>query len=311
MVYTFPELTSVADAMEQEQTHWVCQHCTLPTLLENPEKSPNQPALERALFNDLHIDTAIQDLLRSRTQGNRRTVYLDSLEMYLRRFAKEHSKPVTAITTTEIEAWLDQFDNPNSRATWLSRISTLFSFCERKGHILKNPCHSIDRITIDRPAPVILTVAQAEEMVKTCPGTTRPYLILALYAGIRPDEIRRLDWKDICLETKTVKVFGKTRRRRLVPLHPKAVALLKACCLKCGPVAPSHSTIRRWLRSVRPLLGGKWTADILRHTAASFLMALHSDAGKVAAMLGNSPQILATHYLEPVPQVDCDAFWKV
>ena len=53
-----------------------------------------------------------------------------------------------------------------------------------------------------------------------------------------------------------------------------------------------------------------WPKDVLRHTAASYLLALHGDVGKVAMMLGNSPNILLTHYHEPVCETDCAAFWK-
>jgi hypothetical protein len=48
-----------------------------------------------------------------------------------------------------------------------------------------------------------------------------------------------------------------------------------------------------------------------RHTAASYLLALHKDAGKVANMLGNSPQILLSHYHDPVTEVDCKTFWGI
>jgi hypothetical protein len=54
-----------------------------------------------------------------------------------------------------------------------------------------------------------------------------------------------------------------------------------------------------------------WPTDLLRHTAASYLLALHKDAGKVANMLGNSPQILLSHYHDPVTEADCKAFWQL
>jgi hypothetical protein len=133
--------------------------------------------------------------------------------------------------------------------------------------------------------------------------------VLGLYAGIRPDEIMRMSWADINLETQTARVDGKTRRRRIVPLQPVAVALLREHPTQEGPVAPSHSTIRRWKRGARALLGGHWPKDVLRHTAASYMLALHQDAPKVALCLGNSVQILLTHYHEPVTVKDSNLFW--
>jgi integrase len=59
------------------------------------------------------------------------------------------------------------------------------------------------------------------------------------------------------------------------------------------------------------LTGGKWRADILRHTAASYLITKYQDVGKVAFWLGNSPQIIMTHYHEPVMQAECEKFWTL
>jgi hypothetical protein len=55
----------------------------------------------------------------------------------------------------------------------------------------------------------------------------------------------------------------------------------------------------------------KFPQDLFRHTAASYLLALHGDAGKVATMLGNSSSVLLRHYHEPVNKADCDRFWSI
>jgi integrase len=141
-------------------------------------------------------------------------------------------------------------------------------------------------------------------------GIGRPYLILGMYAGIRPEELMRLDWSAVDLVTKTVKVDGKTRRRRIVPLEPKAVNLLASFPLRTGPIATSYSIVRRIKHKAAAILGFKdWPHDVLRHTAASYLLALYGDAGKVSTMLGNSSAILLTHYHEPVSKADCERFW--
>lgn len=97
----------------------------------------------------------------------------------------------------------------------------------------------------------------------------RPYVILGIYGGLRPEEITRLDWSQINLDAGTVRVTGK-RRTRLVTLEPIAVKLLGEHPLKSGPVAPSNSTVDRWRGRAKKLLKlDKWPQDLLRHTAAS------------------------------------------
>lgn len=270
------------------------------------------------------IANVIQQLLAAKAASNRRPAYISSLAHYLRRFAAgREQRSLADFTSAEVEDWLKQFSAAGSRQTWLNRISTLFAFAERREIIASNPCKKIERVTIDRPPPKILTPTQSQTLLalvsaKTAHGyqarhtDCKPYLVLAMFAGIRPEEILRLDWKQICLETKTVRVdLAKTRRRRIVPLHERAVIELATCPNRTGPVAPSNVTVRRFKRAAREAIGfAEWPKDVLRHTAASYLLALHGDVARVAMMLGNSPQILMTHYHEPVNSADCAEFWR-
>ncbi len=255
----------------------------------------------------------IGQLILAKRSSGRREVYLKSLDHYLHRFAKDRDGlAIEDITTAQVEEFLVKCINGNTRATWLNRISTLFSFAVKRGFISKNPCDNVERSRIDRKAPSILSPDQAVQLLGLCPSLCRPYLILGLYAGIRPDELYHIDWKDVNFETSTVCVnHTKTRRRRIVPLEPIAVKLLSEHPVKTGPVAPSLSTVRRFKRMATGICGGAWQADLLRHTAASYLLALHGDAGKVSLTLGNSSKILLTHYHTPVSQADCKAFWAV
>jgi hypothetical protein len=54
-----------------------------------------------------------------------------------------------------------------------------------------------------------------------------------------------------------------------------------------------------------------WPKDILRHTAASILMATWEDEGKLAATLGISPSVLHAHYRELVTRAEAKRFWGI
>ena len=260
------------------------------------------------------VSKFIEEIIVAKRNAHRSERYIKSLSYYLRQFAAgRESKPLNEFTFHDIEAWLSRYPSAYTKQTWLNRLSTLFAFGVRRGYIQHNPCDRLERITIDQKPPAVLTVAQSRQLLSTCPAVCRPYLILGMYAGVRPEEILRIDWKDINLETGVVHVDGrKTHRRRIVPLHPLALELLKAHPVQTGPVSPSDSTIDRWKIKARKLLGlEKWPQDVLRHTAASYLIALYGDAGKVATMLGNSAKILLTHYHEPVTKAECEKFWEL
>ena len=256
------------------------------------------------------LSEIVSELLASKKNANRRPLYVNTLRICLTKFA-QNFKEIDQITIQEVETWLSRYGSASSRQTWLNRISTLFSYAVRKGYARENICNRIDRVRVDRKTPMVLTVEQSRTLLSHCPESCKPYLILGMFAGVRPEEIMRLDWAAVSLETSTVCVEGKTRIRRIVPLEPIAVKLLEPLAKSSGRVAPSHSTVRRWKQIHRSLIGGKWEADVLRHTAASYLLAKYGDAGKVSMMLGNSSRILLTHYHEPVTKTEMERFWKL
>lgn len=68
----------------------------------------------------------------------------------------------------------------------------------------------------------------------------------------------------------------------------------------------------RGIKRFRAVLGLKyWPQDILRHTAASMMLAHRQDAGYVAKQLGNSPGILMRHYMEIVERDVAEKFWAL
>jgi integrase len=143
-----------------------------------------------------------------------------------------------------------------------------------------------------------------------------PWLALGMFCGIRPEEIEKVTWADVDIKQKHVMIdaaASKVRRRRTVPLNQTALAWLKTCTFGLGdkPITPEKSTLRRGRRALRDATGIEWAQDILRHTAASYLLQLHQDAPRVAHWLGNSPRILESRYKNIVTPNECKKFWRL
>src|SRR5665213_1673398 len=261
------------------------------------------------------LRAAIDEVIAAKINASLRPHSIEVMRSALNQFAQgRENVPLESISAKDIQGWLDSLNvKPCTKQSNVTRLSSLFSYHIRRDNLVKNPCIKLERIKVEHHAPIILSPEQAHTLLKNTPRKFRPYVILGMFAGIRPEETQKLTWEDVCLETKTVTVnFAKTRRRRIVPLEPRAVSLLEKCARKKGNVAPSHSTLVRFKRVAREALGfDRWPQDLLRHTAASYLLALIGDVGKVAARLGNSSTILLTHYHQPVKQADCEKFWKV
>lgn len=264
------------------------------------------------------LEQAVNETLEAKIAAKRRPVYVQSLREYLGHFmAGRKLLGVDKITPGEIERWfVERKEAPSTRASNLGRLSSMFDLCFRRDYIAVNPCHKVERVTVETGQPMIFTVAQARKLMETCQThekTLLPFLTLGMFAGIRPGECKGLKWGDVDLEMKRVTIhqsIAKKRHWRHVPLAPAAVAWLKRCDPK-KPFTPKPQALSCARRRLCVRAEIKWHHNILRKTAASYLMAAHQDAQKVSEWLGNSPTILRRHYRELVAPEEAEKFWKI
>jgi integrase len=260
------------------------------------------------------LGQVVAEALAAKKTAGRRSRYVDNLGVVWRAFTRgRESMPVSGIQSRDVEGWLS--DRPialSTRASQLSRLSTLFEFASRRGYVRANPCDQIEVPSMEHRPPVILTVDQCRTVMETVRRDhprALAWFALALFAGIRPEECDRLTWPDVDLDAGTVRVdaaASKVRQRRIVHLMSVAVAWLRVA-RPVSDLPMPHASRRRVLRSVRDALGmHRWPADALRHTAASMMLTLRQDAAAVAMELGNSPGVLFRHYREIVRREDAE-----
>lgn len=262
------------------------------------------------------LGSVIEEVLEAKKAANRRPLYVRHLKFSLRKFATgREGVAIQSFTRKHIEEWMAAriSDAPSTRKGWLQVLSVLFSFAVRADYISTNPAMQVERVSVDKPPPRILTPKEARRLVtfarRRMPWRF-PQIVLGLYAGIRPTELLRLRWSDINLDQGYVTIntaAAKTRRRRIVRLEPKARDLLMTAKRRENRQLGTSS--HKWRRLVEKHTGIKWNQDLLRHSCSSYLIALHGDAGKVARSLGNSVDVLLNHYVELVTPDECRRFW--
>jgi integrase/recombinase XerD len=256
------------------------------------------------------LKRAINETLQAKSSGGRRPRYVTSLRQYLAQFARGREEtPVHEIDSDTIREWFStRREAPATQAANLGRLGALFALCFRRGYIDDNPVLRVDKPFIEAKPPKILSLKACGRMLvytmRRQPDLLA-WLSLALLAGLRPEEADKIPWSAIDLQRGEVRVdaaASKVRTRRIVPLSLAAVSWLRMARQLDARLPISRSTRRRRIRQLREAMGFQaWPQDILRHTAASYLLAKHGDAGKVANMLGNSASILGRHYKELVP----------
>ncbi|MGN6643009.1 MAG: tyrosine-type recombinase/integrase [Verrucomicrobiota bacterium] len=269
------------------------------------------------------LETAVKETVKAKRAAARREDYIKGLELYLKQFIK--GRESMAINqgsdrwVKDIEKWFaDRNELPDTRNSNIGRLSAMFGTAWRRGIISENPCARVERASVDSKPPATLTHRQYTRALlwslKECPGFLA-WLTLALFVGLRPEaEADELNWNDIDLKRRRIVITKtKVRNHRIIDLKfcRPAIAWLTLAKLLGSPLDISLSTRRRYLRKLRAHLGFKrWPQDVLRHTAASNLLAFHQDAGKVAAFLGNSVSVLLRRYKALIFREDAERFMK-
>jgi integrase len=104
----------------------------------------------------------------------------------------------------------------------------------------------------------------------------------------------------------------KTNRRRTIELQPNAVAWLRPLALTSElPLGLDEEEYRKELNKAAATAEVDWERNALRHSYGTYRMAQTRNASTVAEEMGNSPNIVRTHYQNLVSPEVAPAYWKV
>lgn len=176
----------------------------------------------------------------------------------------------------------------------------LFEFAIRREWCDKNPIKRIERKKVVEKEIQPLKLSETKRLIKIAQNESPTYAVVAallVYTGIRPREVRRLTWRDIDTEEKTITVrsqCSKTGGVRQVEIPPVLNRLLITHSreLKEEKICPTDWQ-RRW-RKIRDNSGfrGRWVQDVLRHTYASFHAKNYADLPRLQLNMGHRDQSL-------------------
>jgi len=141
-----------------------------------------------------------------------------------------------------------------------------------------------------------------------------PFVALGLFAGLRTEEILRLDWQSINLKEGQIEIasdVSKTREIRYVTISKNLAAWLKPYRKESGPVCPKAF---RWHRSVlkKAATIERWPDNARRHSFGSNHYAQHDNVELTKAQMGHgegTSQTFFTHYRALVKKGHAKAYW--
>lgn len=200
--------------------------------------------------------------------------------------------------------------DPRSIQRRLSGARSFLRYLIREGEIAQNPAVGVSAPRPARKLPVTLDVDQMGHLLTMRgddPVTVRDRAILELLysSGLRLGELVGLDLADLDLAEGMVRVTGKGRKMRLVPVGRAAREALRAWLKARGSLATSEhgalftgvrgqrisprsvqARVTYWAR--RSGLGQRVHPHLFRHSFASHMLESSGDLRGVQEMLGHA-----------------------
>ena len=196
---------------------------------------------------------------------------------------------------------------PKSLQRLLSSCRSLFRQLSREGALAHDPLAGVHGPKVQRKLPVVLDVDEAASLVEAGGDGAlgvrdRAMLELFYSSGLRLSELVGLRWGDLDLDGGEVRVLGKGRKTRIVPVGRHAVAALRALGETEGraPEAPvfrgrggatiSPRTVQARLQKLALMHGFAKHVHphLLRHTFASHMLESSGDLRAVQELLGHA-----------------------
>jgi integrase len=263
------------------------------------------------------VSELVSEFLREMKALGKRDLYLKDLKNRLARFEEEFGERVVAeVRGPEIADWLGGLDVAlQTRKNFRTVLKTFFEFAIARERAGINPVEKIPIGAVDRPPPEVYTPAEMRKLLDKAPRDLIPWLVLGGFAGLRAVEVERLDWSEIDLAARLVKLpatKSKTRKKRNVAITENLAAWLAPLAQKAGPVANADRVRVARDSTVKAAGLGEWRTNALRHSYGSYHLAHHQDAPKTAFQLGHSsPKMLAEHYDAVVLPKDASEWWQI
>ncbi len=197
----------------------------------------------------------------------------------------------------------------------ISSLRAFYRYLLRQGKIKKNPANMVQLPKTEKYMPTFLSVDEAFELLNanaeknSADLRTRAMMELFYSSGLRLSELAALNVMDIDFKQQLVKVRGKGRKERIVPVGKTALQSIREYLDGTGELRKNISvdvfveplflnargkriTTRSIARSIddaaeKSGLGRKISPHALRHTFATHLLNAGADLRSIQELLGH------------------------
>lgn len=274
------------------------------------------------------VPEIVSELLTAKEVEGVSKRHLEDRRSRLNRFAREFSCRIDRVTANDIELWLKRQDiSSRTKNNYRSALQQLFRFAQSRRYLSRTEplaIHDVPELRVKEGTIEIYTPQDLRLLLSNAPAKLLPFFAIGAFAGLRTQEIVRLEWPDIRFEQGVIEVAAekaKTASRRLVPILPALREWLQPMQKTAGHVmefrsyTPFDRARSRFCKSGIQVRGRtvefNWKSNALRHSYASYRLAVVKDAARVALEMGNSPSMLFRNYRELVTEQQATGWFSV
>lgn len=256
--------------------------------------------------------------------------YQRDLKQFSDFFHSNNNADIAQAAAIKIRSWLAQFVNKgygkSTRARKLSALKTFYRYLVREGHAKVNPVLGISGPKKDKKLPSFLDKNQIVKLLEapdagTPLGLRDKAILEMLYSsGIRVSELAGLSTDDVDFFSESIKVKGKGKKERIVPVgRPSVLALKKyfderrrekkgagsdaVFCNRFGKRLTTR-TVERIVAKYMKKTGipGHISPHSLRHSFATHMLDAGADLRSVQELLGHESISTTQIYTHITPE---------
>lgn len=166
--------------------------------------------------------------------------YRDALSDFLAFLRKiDGSLTPENVDSDIIRDWVEDMMDSGCKATYtckkLSAVKSLYRYALRRGIVKKDPAHCVSGPKRQKTLPYFLKETEANKLFDEMPWDynniedvcARTIILLLYSTGIRRGELATLRDEDVDYVAKQLKVTGKRRKQRVVPLGEEMIDALQ------------------------------------------------------------------------------------
>jgi integrase/recombinase XerD len=196
---------------------------------------------------------------------------------------------------------------PSTMARKLAALRSFYTFTCSEGKVKENPVADIESPRLGKTLPKVMSQEKIVQMIERarCSGNLRDEAMLELlYAtGMRASELVSLNLGDVDLEEGYVRCQGKGKKERIIPLHQRAIDILRTYIKESHPhILDRESSLFLNHRGARLTRQGLWqiikehahkvglgvTPHTFRHSFATHMLSGGADLRSVQELLGHA-----------------------